>query len=209
MPVTPAAGDIIEVSFLTHMRDQLGVNVRHYAVTNTVNGGATMAEILNSLSNQTENLYADLMTSDATFRGMNGRIIFPGLSPTVEHRPTPTSGTYGPDGLPTQCTGIITLRTAESGRSKRGRVYVPFPDESACDPDGLPTNAYVTALNTLGNKLIEDQSILGGGGEQTDLIPVIWSRKFVWWTEVESFYSRQKFATQRSRGSYGSVNPKP
>lgn len=88
---------------------------------------------------------------------------------------------------------VIKLRTGERGRSKRGRVYLPFPAEGAIDLGTVLTGslgAMQTAWETFRSSMEED------------LCPwVVASYKFASALEVESLLVEGALGTQRRRQS--------
>lgn len=118
------------------------------------------------------------------------------------------AGGLAGDVLPTQTAGLITKRTAVPGRRGRGRAYIPFPTESYNDANGLPTNAYMTPAGALAFSI--SQSVLVGtliDGNYLD--PVILHRDTGGTSDILATLARQKWATQRRRGSYGRPNVSP
>lgn len=203
--------DIYEVRiFCTHTsQQQTAVNVRHYRIVAKQGTGATDLTIAQFLDTQFHTVYKPILHNQAQYRGVGVRRIKP-LPVTAE---VLTSGNVGAgtatgEPLPGQVCGIITLRTLFGGPRYRGRMYLPFPAETFNDADSLPTTAYYNLLGTLGNVMASGMSP-GAGGNTMDMLPIVFSRKFSTSEDVIGYTQRFKWATQRSRGSYGAKNPAP
>ena len=70
------------------------------------------------------------------------------------------TGTDGSAMLPPATQGLIQWRTVifVSGRVLRGRTYVPAPPEGQSEVTGIPSAAYVAALDAAGTALVSDAS---------------------------------------------------
>lgn len=202
-------GDLYEARIVVTQGQQTSINVRHYEVTAKSGNGATDAQIASAIDTLIAGAYKALLDSVAFYRGVGVRRITP-LPIGVEVSTLASSGvgTATGDSLPGQVSGLITLRTAFGGRSRRGRVYIPFPAEGDNGTTGTPTVGYNTRLGTLAAQLITSITA-GGGGNDNFLIPVVYSRKFNLKTPVTTASGPFKWATQRSRGTYGRVNAPP
>lgn len=204
-----ALDDVYEVRFVCRYGDQVGLNVRHYRVTTTAGVGATEAEVAFAMDFEFAPKFKILLASSAEYRGCLARKLRP-IPPTEERSAIGGRGfgTVVGDPLPTQVCGIVTLRTGFAGPRYRGRMYIPFPSEAENQTNSTPSNSYVAALDSMGfsaAKLIA----CGTAPNNSTLSPVIWSRKFQTSTPVLTTLGRQKWATQRSRGNYGVINPIP
>jgi len=214
MPVVINSGDIYFVKVYCSAGDQLAVNTLHYSMTDKV-GTVTDVDFLNHWVGMAAwpIAWKALLSDDATFRGTQVGRIFPKPPTRPNHTITGAGvGTVVGEILPRQVSGIISHQTDFAGPRYRGRVYVPFPSEASSEAVlGTPVAAYVTALDTLGAILQATQAITPGGANSINAHPVILHRdaeppevSFI----VESF-GREKWATQRRRGSYGSPNEIP
>jgi len=155
--------------------------------------------------------YAALLSTLATFWGVSVQAVPPTApSPPANSAGAPVPGTAAGDMLPSQTSGIITLRTAAIGRRNRGRVYVPFPAEADSSPQGRPTVGYIGRLGNLAAQLTLPLTIAAGGG--TAIVePVIYHRLDTPPTStfITAAVARPLWATQRRRGDYGRPNPPP
>jgi hypothetical protein len=112
----------------------------------------------------------------------------------------PVNGSNVSDLLPRQTCGIITLRTGIAGVKFRGRVYAPFPPESANDSSGQPNAGYLTNLDALAT-LFDDVLTITVGADSLGLTPVVYHRSDDTTTPITVAVSRPRWATQRRRNN--------
>ena len=152
--------DVIQISSICKSTDQVGMNVFHYLVTG-VNAGAT-----NNLSKLAEALQtADfpakmkaLISTHARYSGLLIRVLHPTLSLNFPDTIGAGDGTAVGDLLPRQVSGFIRKRSAEAGRRKGGRFYVPFPAEDDSNVDSTPTDNYLIRLASLAAMLASNMT---------------------------------------------------
>lgn len=101
------------------------------------------------------------------------------------------TGTNAANPLPPATSGIVTLYTASSGRSYRGRTYWPWFTEADNDAAGAVSAAVQTAMLNC--------SAIEYAGAGADLVPVILSRTTDNWYNVSTKVARGQWATQRRR----------
>jgi len=206
-----AVGDLFKVTYKCRMGNQAGLNVRYYAVASFIGVAPSQQEMTDALSAAVAPKLKALMTSQASYDGLECQLI------TAPPNPVPTVsvmeagvGTAGDDPLPSNVCGIFTTRTGFQGRANRGRTYIPFPDEA--DNTGTlgfpaPTVGYATraqlyaAFHKEGVELIievgtrsvvlDAQIVTGGTGPGKTITSTLF---------------RFKWATQHRRGSYGAPN---
>jgi len=155
-------------------------------------------------------LYKALLASDAVYVGLQVNRIFP-LPVTIADQNVTGggAGTAAGDILPRQVSGIITKRTAFSGKKYRGRIYLPFPAEGDNDPViGSPVAGYTTRLDTFKASLFGNWTISSGGNGAV-MVPIVWHADTSTYDDVVGSTSRPFWATQKRRGSYGEPNPFP
>jgi len=212
-----ADNDVYESNHYTRHAEQVCVLRHFWRVTNTLGTGATQVQIAAAVDGAIASPLKALMASSAEYLGTKCSKIFP--TPRTFATDVFTSTGFGGvagDPVPRQSRGIVTLTTANAGRSWRGRRYIPFPSETSNDSDGTPTGPYLTALDTLGTALITTLVGVGGGGNTCDLEPVLAKLTYVGHVlnsiTMKSFagrISRNRWATQRRSGSYGRPNVTP
>lgn len=202
--------DLIEVKFGSYSRGQSGINVRHWKAQNKVGNSLDIGLFAKALDDIAAPLYKALMTNVASFYGVRVQRIEPGLTGAAKVSATNIGpGIAGFSGLPTQVCGQITLVTDLAGKANRGRVYVPFPDESdSVDATGLPGSPYVVRLSALG-EMFDDVITLTVAGDSIELIPVLYKRELNQTQPIVDVTPRQRWSTQRKRGSYGAANTYP
>lgn len=124
-------------------------------------------------------------------------------------------GTSGPDALPTQTRGLISMSTGMAGQAFRGRMYPPFPAVTNSAPiTGLPNAAYVAQLQLIANQLVLGFPLVSGG-LTSNLFTVVFHRKAgkggipaaQTGDLVISAVAKPLFATQRRSGDEGRINP--
>jgi hypothetical protein len=206
MPV----GDLLEARVFCVQGDQLAVNQLYYRVEIDTTGFGLQTLHVNEFSRIVGLAYKPLLASTAEYRGVIMRKIFP-TPPDMPLQSTTEQGLGQSPGeaLPRQVCGMITKRTAHSGRAYRGRVYVAFPSEADNASDTTPIPDYLVRLNALASALLGTPD-LEPGAEGFNVIPVLMhAGDTIAFTRVTSAVVRDRWATQRRRGSYGAVNVSP
>lgn len=209
MATTLALGDVVRLRVASYTANQQGINVIHYRVSTSNGSGQTDLQVATAIDSNLESRYKAVLSVAARYRGVSVQKI----------RPLPVAfpqvvvandgvGTVAGDMLATQVSGIVTSITNLAGPKYRGRVYIPFPGEGSSDANGIPTNAYVGNIDDIGDELFSPLSI-GVAPNDIVLQPVIFHRATNTFTDITGWVSRQKWATQRRRGSYGKTNPTP
>lgn len=206
MPV----GDIMKVRFVCLFADQVGINVRHYRVTAETIPVPDLGDIATHFSLGFNNLYKNLLSAEANFRGVGVQKIFPlPLSVEVATVTNAGPGLETGDPLPGAVSGLIALTTDFGGRRGRGRSYIPFPAEAVNDDNGAPTVIYQGNLTVLGNTLTGVRTIPVGGGS-IELTPVIFNRMTPGSSlNVTGAIARTQWATQRRRSRQGGGDTPP
>jgi hypothetical protein len=146
MPVTAAIGDIYQVRVRGHIEGQETNNVLHFKNLNT-DSDVELHLILVLASCFITHLIPVLASAWA-LQDIVWKKIYPTLG--VENITVPTGTLVGGnsgDPLPSFVSSVVSIRTAEGGRSKRGRMYVAGTPESASLGSALNTsNAFWTAF---------------------------------------------------------------
>jgi hypothetical protein len=208
MPVIVQQDDIVEVKYVCAMGDQVALNIRHYKVVSIAGDSRNLTQIATFVAQSARPFYLPLLTNQAEFRGCTARRIRPLPKSAEGLASLPGQGTAGTQPLPPQICGLISLRTSLAGVANRGRVYVPFPDESDSVPPGRPSETYVFNMVNLAIELISDYAIADGPDEAI-LDEVLFHRNSGTTTDIESTIERNFWATQRRRGDFGSKNVPP
>lgn len=198
--------DIVEIISKSRCRDQVGLNVYHYRCTSHAGGGVTVQDILAVIATQVGSLIKACESSEATYEATYGRQVHPIKGLLAESLNSSGIGGGGAPVLPLQVSGIITKQSAFAGRKFRGRMYVPFPSEVDNVAQGLPSVAYMTQLLALANGLVSVRVVTVGAAAST-MTPIIHRRLFpLDGRTIVAARANAKFATQRTRGSYGQPN---
>lgn len=103
-------------------------------------------------------------------------------------------GTAGGEGLPPQCSCVVTLRTGVAGRRNRGRSYLAPTGEGAT-AGGVFTAGYIDAVNPM----FADMLPLGGGLEFAEWQLGVWSEVAAAGRPVLTVTPQPVVATQRRR----------
>lgn len=208
MPV----GDLFRVKAASFLRDQLGLNVLYYETLTETAGDSNPTSLAAAFALVAATAYKAAMSDEARYIGQGVTQLFPVATAEFWTNDGAGVGVFTGDALPSQTCGILTKKSVAPGRRGRGRVYVPFPAETANDTKALPNAGYLTALSTLATALGANVTVNEQGGWQAVLRPVIaaaipgggYSR-----LAITQLLPRPRWATQRSRGSYGAANLPP
>ena len=210
MPV-PGWGvdDIIEVTSVNYMTNQLGLMIHHYQLDNMSGAGCTLEEVAAAMEAKFALAQRDLMCVVATHRGYRIRRISPVKTAYFIDIADQGVGAVPGEPLPSQVSGIITLQTALPGRTNRGRKYMPFPSEGDNGVDHIPSLVYMPLLGALAT-LFTQFVTCGVLGSICEFRPIIYrGPAFVIHSTVVNARANRKWATQRRRGSYGAANAMP
>lgn len=199
MPFWPNTNDIIEVKVMCYQSTQMSVNVRHYIVDVPFNGDRDYQMLADRLSAKWAPFMKALLAENANYVGLKMSVISP--TPTAEFTSLVGAGpgTRTGTSLSPQSAGLVTLRSLEPGRSKRGRLYMPFPSEEDNVSTGYPSTTYVTDLQTVGDWIVDHLVLTGVGADTCTLASVVWSRTLGTAARIESSNARTAWATQRRR----------
>lgn len=107
------------------------------------------------------------------------------------------AGDLGGDALAPQLAGLISWRTGTTGRTGRGRTYLPPTSETQSQANGLVSGAHVGFIGDVADAIIGMASTLSITYAQYDL--AIASLKDNEMHYVTSYVVRNKWATQRGR----------
>lgn len=112
----------------------------------------------------------------------------------------PIAGTSASDRMPGEVAVLLSHRTANIGRSRRGRTYLPAPVEAVNDEPGWWTSAFITGV-------VENWAdTIGTLGAIGTLLPqVVWSQKLkddgvlTPWSAVTQTRGDRRARSQRRR----------
>lgn len=206
-----SVGNLYEVKWWSLLGSQLGLTSCHFICTVEAGLGGTAEGFADYLSLNTAGKFKDCLNNNAFFRGLTVWRIWPLPKPVPIVRTTGAgAGTGAGDPLPKQISGICKKKTAQAGRSQRGRMYIPFPSEGDNNPtEGRPSGGYIAKL-ALFDATIESIITVGTPPDTSQVAPCIVHRgvpgTFTFMTE---FDEAPYWGTQRRRGDYGPQNIAP
>jgi len=204
----PISGDIIKSRAAAFQAGQLGLNTIYWEVSGVSGSGATLLEIAEALSGVWHTHYKSLMGTTATFLGVGVSNITPPATIEYAYTGDDGAGTATGEPLPTQTAGLISLKTPFAGPRNRGRIYIPFPTEGLNGSPSEPNGTALIAMVSLAAEIFPGHAILGASGACT-IAPVIFHRDSLGYTFLDQAIPRDKWATQRRRGSFGRPNVAP
>lgn len=178
--------------------------------------GAQDTDLAAAVDVQAATAFKLMMTNNATYYGVKCVRISPRQSTApIVINASQGVASGGTSPMSTQTCGIIRKLPKGYGRGREGRIFMPFPDQSG-STGGLPNATYVTELNTLASHLISSVIFVAPSGLLVTVVPVINARLVgpgpvftPTWTDCAGTVAEAKWATQRSRGSFGRLNPTP
>lgn len=214
MPVPLAVGDIwlSQFRFYSPAASQLALNNIYWHVISTSGPPPTDLDFATNLWTGVSPSYQVLTTDDTTIQSVLVQRIkpLPKTFPLIFNNNAPVKGAAGAFAAPKNVAGVITLMTQFAGRKYRGRIYVPFPDTSAFDPNsGKPKTAYINSLNNLANIFVGSRSMGGSGGGTVAMQPTVLHRKDMSDDLVVAARANPKWGSIHRRGDYGKINPAP
>lgn len=208
-----AVGDYLEVRLWCWEEDleQAAVNTIRYFVR-AMTGGAEVGSGLMAVefSEYYADKYKDVLAPTARFAGV-GIQDFPARMYMVEYSNADAGlGTLTGDVLPGQVSGLIGLRTNYAKPRGRGRLFIPFPPESANDEFGKPAGTYLTNLQTLGNLMTSNMSLVVGGVTVVmDSIITNATNTRVPMQPITEAIAEAAWGSQHRRGYFGKRNQLP
>lgn len=209
MSIPIVAGDRISVTFACYAANQVGLNVTNWVCQSEV-GSVTLQEIAEWFDSEAEAEYKALLSGVASYYGVKTQRFYPAPK-TIGFVAADNIGvgTAGTALLPTQTCGIITTQTPFAGSGFRGRLYIPFPDEADNDnATSLPTAGYKARLAALAAVICVPTTVTVGINSCV-LLPYVRHSGSHTGEVIDNYAARQKWATQKSRGSYGQPNTYP
>lgn len=145
-PVTAAVGDCFQVRVRGHMEGQETNNVLHFTAATSIDD--VELRLIVALAECFVTHLLPVSSSQWALQDLVWKRVTPTLG--IEHITVP-SGTLTGGGaataLPSYSSAVVSIRTDQGGRSKRGRMYLPGIPESATLVSLFDTsNAYWIAL---------------------------------------------------------------
>lgn len=198
------AADVIQFSVFCQAGDQTSVNVFNYMVQSVVDPGPSLNDAAARFSDLVVTQYAGCMSPQAQYLGVKASVITSGPPPMPGFKVEHTAGTMTGDLLPRAVSGLIQWQTDYSGKSYRGRTFVPFPSEAGSTSAGEPSTVYQTAVDDLASAIITMADISPGLGS-ANVYLVLWSRQLNEFTKIQTASVPLRWGTQHRRGDYGRI----
>lgn len=209
MPVTAATNDVFQVKVRGRIEGQETNNIFYFAA-NTAIDDVEVRLILVLASCFITHLLPQLGNA-WTLQDLVWKQVFPVLGPENITIPAgDLQGDIATDTLPSFCSAVVSVRTAQGGRSRRGRFYLAGTPEAATDGSAFDTgHAFWTALaNFLA--CLATNFFIGDPPAANSLRMMVYSRKIAGtssfpppnatcFAEVTSLKAVQALGTTRSR----------
>lgn len=202
-------GDLLRLTTYIVSQEQTGENVFFFRVKSTTAGSINLRDVADAFNTQVASRYTPMLKTTAHFKGTKAEAFNVLPEPAYAYVADDEIGTVDDVELPRQTCGLIHWETGLASRSKRGRTYVPFPTQLHNEDPGQPQAVYITLLNDLATYLSGVIALPGAIAGSATLGLEIWSPKLNVGEPVIQFVSRNRWATQRRRGSYGKANTPP
>lgn len=199
-----AVGDLFEVKVYCRLTEQLGLNVSHWRITSISGSTPTDNVIADAISTALGPTLRGCLSSQAAYAGLTLQYLAPGAPrPEITSISEAGAGTVTGDALPRQVAGLLTLRTALTGRANRGRKYIPFPAEEDNNSDARPTATYLVQLAAHGAVYAAD--VLAGTPPVSAILHChVYQKALGIAQAVTTVVTRTDWATQRRRSA---INP--
>jgi len=204
-----SAGDKMEVVFYCRANGQNGLIVRHFSVTNVLGTGANQQQVADRIDAVVGPLLADCISTHASYMGVRVKRITPNPTDDNTAKAEAQVGGLLGDLFSTQSAAVVSIRTGDAGRSKRGRCYVPFPSENANDEAGHPEEDYLALVAAFAGAITQPIVVNPTLGNSLDLLPVIYSRKLNQFYPITEFRLRKEWGTQRRRSQINRGDQEP
>jgi hypothetical protein len=213
-PVIP--GDLVETRTYATQAEQTAIMTFHWGINSAIGTVTNDIDFARVIDNTLAPPWKATLSADSSYRGTSARIISssPPTSPVFFNTSVgPGTGT-APD-LPRQTAGLISWQTAFGGRQFRGRTYIGFPWAGLNNLDGVPTGPAITLFTNIAQAmfgLTTIPNVAGTGSCGVNLL--LTHRKPKTGTTpaptfINGYIIRNKWATQRRRGSFGRPNSSP
>lgn len=210
-------GDVFLMQFYCQCGPQVSQSGLHYVCSDVVGAfPCTDVDAANTFDSNIAPLMLPLMAADSSYFGVTVQKIFP-MPPAVRILSASHSapGSTGTITLPSQTSGLVKWKTDFAGRAGHGRMYIPFPTQSANSPasGGLtpkPLNlAYIAPLNNLVAFLKGPVVVVNMSGATATLKPILLDRLTFVQKPITSSLTETAWATTRRRGAFGRQNALP
>jgi hypothetical protein len=206
MAQTLGLGTLLQFRVWCTDNEQASVNTYHYVC------GATTGQVTDL--DAALDFDSAIHTSMQAFLAGSARYV--GVEAHVIKKPLPAgqiangnSAVGNGVSLPRQVSGLIGWKTALAGRRYRGRTYIPFPSVLNDEGSGVPSLAYIAALDTFAVVLQAFTQVTAAGGATVQTVFSLRQGDGSSPIPITDHVASNKWATQRRRGSYGRPNVSP
>jgi len=172
-------------------------------------GGPTLGEMAKTVQQAVDGQLQAMLSTEANILGTKVNQIQPNVVGSVPLAGIAASNSIGSIDSRTvakQSALVVTKLSLVSGKSGRGRLYVPFPTASEFIAGGEPHPSYITNVDSFYAALFGVTSVTSVAGH-ANLVTVIYHRKTGGFTTQAGYRINEKFGNQRRRGDYGKANP--
>lgn len=209
MPQSLSNGDIVKVQVYSGQSFQTAVNRLVWRCKNKVGLGITDQKLADLMSGDIAALYKAWMSLQQRYDGLRVQIIRPIPWEYVTSTVDAGVGAIAGSSAPPQAAVDLQLRTGVTGKTNRGRVYLPFWSSTLVNSNGELTAAGVTKAQAFGTYLVGPITYNDGVGNSIDIELVIDSKGSptsippiaAHVTPVNNTIAITKFATQRRRSA--------
>lgn len=200
-------GDLVKAQIVTFDTNQVGLNTLWFLVGSVGGSPATDQDLASALDPIISPLIAPLLNDNAEYRGIRAQVYVALTAKPkwvdVIANVGATSGTGGSTAMAKQVAGITSWYTNYPKQANRGRTYWPFPSTIADTGDGVPSVAYINALNAIASAIRTFTSV-SAGGRTAAFAQVLVHRKAIGTnSNIIAYLNRANWATQRRRGAFG------
>lgn len=176
---TLAAGQILwHVTLLHTLHSQSCQNGFYFTNKNELDDspsilGPYAVTVANTFFNSVYPIMKAFQNQEVHYKSIVVSTLIPHEGPVAELNVDVGEGAQPDESLPSYCAAILTLRTGQSGKSNRGRLYIAGVSENDTSAGQLIPSAF-TALEDIGNELL---TRFGPGGFDANLRYIVFSKK--------------------------------
>ena len=177
MAISPVISNCVQVRLLWNLSGALGINVLHGVAAPGVVVNQTLADNIGGLiKTQFSNQIANIMATGVSLVKIGLRDLRVANAAEFLDSGAGIAGTGTGDMLPADVCTLVTLRTAQAGKSFRGRVYLSGFTESENTATGttlLAANTQSVAfMQAVGNAMGSLQMPLGVASRPSELVVI-------------------------------------
>lgn len=202
-----ANGDIVSLKLFCKCENQQAITRLKFRATNKVGISITDQEACDQLSSFFGTLMVDWMSANASYLGAQFQIERLTRRPYVTSTIGTAAGAVLANTLPAQASGLVKWKTALTGKTERGRAYLPFLSETYLSINNTVSAAGLVKLDAFAAAYVVTGTYNDGFGNSIQLQPIVDSRGSptsvppipAHSSDVTGYQVSNKFATQRRR----------